>query len=364
MGQGPRGRLQQVAAGVPRQRGLQGELHRDDDRGHRRVPGQAAAAHRPGLRGRDGHDDGRQGGGQAGLRADGPGRREVRPEGLRPGGDRLLHDGGWSDALAPAQQLDAGALLQQGCLQEGGAGSEQAAQDLARDGRVREEDPGRRISLRLQQPVAAVDPPRELLRLAQRAHSPASRTGSAASTPNSCSTRPSTSACIEQLAQWQKTKTFDYGGRKGDSQSEVLGDGGVRHVPGLVGALRERREGGQGQVRVRNRHDAVLARRQGRAAELDHRRGHAVGARRPPAGAVQGRGEVLHVPLLTRGSGGLAPADRIPADHAGRLRADEEAGVLREEPGHGHLDPPDEQQASDRATRRDSDSATSSRSAT
>ena len=109
-----------------------------------------------------------------------------------------------------------------------------------------------------------------------------------------------------------------------------------------------RREGGEGQVRVRDHHDAVLARRQGRAAELDHRGRHAVGPRRTPAGAVQGRGEVLHVPLLARGSGRVASADRIPADHDGRIRADQEAGVLRQEPGHGHLDPPDEQQAADR----------------
>ena len=74
---------------------------------------------------------------QAGLRADGGRRREVRPEGLPAGGHRLLHDHGRPDAVAPAQQLDAGPLLQQGCLQEGRARSEQAAQDLARDGRVR-----------------------------------------------------------------------------------------------------------------------------------------------------------------------------------------------------------------------------------
>ena len=42
---------------------------------------------------------------------------------------------------------------------------------------------------------------------------------------------------IDQLAQWQKTKTFDYGGRKGDAEPEVR-DRGVRDVPGLVGLLR------------------------------------------------------------------------------------------------------------------------------
>ena len=42
-----------------------------------------------------------------------------------------------------------------------------------------------RTSLRLQQPVAALDPPRELLRVAQRADSRPSRTGSPDSTPSS-----------------------------------------------------------------------------------------------------------------------------------------------------------------------------------
>ena len=62
---------------------------------------------------------------------------------------------------------------------------------------------------------------------------------------------------------------------------------------------------------------------------------------------------------LARGPGRLPPADRLPPDHPGRLRADQEAGVLREEPRDRHLDPPDEQQASHARTPRGSAWATS-----
>ena len=185
VGQGPGGRLQQVPVGVPRQRRLQGQLHRGHDGRDRRVPRQAAAAHRPGLRGRDGDDDGREGCHQAGLRADGGRQREVRPEGLPAGGHRLLHDRRRPDAVAPAEQLDAGPLLQQGRLQEGRARPEQAAADVARDGRLREEAPGGGATLRLQQPSGSSGSCSRTTRPGTTCRSRPSRTASPASTPSS-----------------------------------------------------------------------------------------------------------------------------------------------------------------------------------
>ena len=98
---------------------------------------------------------------------------------------------------------------------------------------------------------------------------------------------------IDQLAQWQKTKTFDYGGRKGDANPKfATGECGIflassASYAGFVKATRE--------VRVRHQHDALLAGRGRSAAELHHRRGDPLGVVRPQGGGVQGRGEVLHV---------------------------------------------------------------------
>ncbi len=90
--------------------GLQGQLSRGDGRGDRRVPRRQRAAHPAGVRGRHGDDDGGQGRDQAGLRGDGRGRREVRSEGVRAGGVGLLHQHQGPDAVVPVQQLDDGVL--------------------------------------------------------------------------------------------------------------------------------------------------------------------------------------------------------------------------------------------------------------
>ena len=62
--------------------GLQGLLHRDPDRRDRRLPRQAGAPHRAGLRGRHRHHDGRQGRGLSRASADGRRQRAVRSQGL------------------------------------------------------------------------------------------------------------------------------------------------------------------------------------------------------------------------------------------------------------------------------------------
>ena len=73
-----------------------------------------------------------------------------------------------NELLSPAiQQLDAGALVQSGRLQEGRARPGRAAQDLERDGKRIEVADGRRLSLRLLLRLAILGHDRELLGLAQ-----------------------------------------------------------------------------------------------------------------------------------------------------------------------------------------------------
>ena len=149
--------------------GLQGLLHRDADRRDRRLPRQAGAAHRAGVRGRHRQHDGRQGRGLSGLPADGRRQGAVRSQGLYRPGLRLLLDDRRQAAVDAVQLLDAGVLLEQGAVPEGRARSQQAAQDLAGAGRDGQEGGRRRRQVRLHAAMADLDDDREFRRLAQPA---------------------------------------------------------------------------------------------------------------------------------------------------------------------------------------------------
>ena len=151
------------------QPGLQGLLHRDPDRRDRRLPRQAGAAHRAGLRGRHRQHDGRQGRGLSGLPADGRRQGAVRSQGLYRPGLRLLLDDRRQAAVDAVQLLDAGALLEQGAALQGGPRSQQAAEDLAGAGRDGQEGRGGRRQVRVHAAMADLDDDRELRRLAQPA---------------------------------------------------------------------------------------------------------------------------------------------------------------------------------------------------
>ncbi len=162
-----RHRFQQFAEGLQGRSGLQGHLSRGDDRRDRSVPRQAAATHHSGVRGRHRDDDGGQGRGLSGLRADEGRRGAVRSEGLPTGGGRLLHRHPGQHVVLPVQFLDPGTLLQQGPVQEGRARSEFAAENLARGRRGGREAAGGRRALRLHQRMAVLDQHREFVGLAQ-----------------------------------------------------------------------------------------------------------------------------------------------------------------------------------------------------
>ena len=109
-----RQQVQRLANRVQGRAGLQGRLRGVDVRGDRRLPRQESAAHRAGVRGRHGDDDGGERSHQAGLPGDGRVRREVRPEELHAGGHQLLHRHLGAHAVDAIQQLHDGLLLQQG----------------------------------------------------------------------------------------------------------------------------------------------------------------------------------------------------------------------------------------------------------
>src|SRR6266852_3797237 len=91
----------------------------------------------------------------------------------------------------------------------------------------------------------------------------------------------------------------------------------VRDLPDLLGLLRDRER--HRQVRFHVGADALLSRCCRRSAKLDHRRRVAVGDGRQEAGGIQGRREVLRVPVRHQPPGQAASGIRLPADHQGGL---------------------------------------------
>ncbi|MCU0603165.1 MAG: extracellular solute-binding protein [Desulfobacterales bacterium] len=122
---------------------------------------------------------------------------------------------------------------------------------------------------------------------------------------------------FQQLADWQRDKIFVYGGRT--------------HVHRVLGRLRRVQE--HLQVRVPDQHAALLAGPEGCPAEHHHRRREPMGPAGPQGAGLQRRGRLFQLSLTARGAGGVAPSYGLPADHHGGLRADQAAGLLRQEPG-------------------------------
>ena len=150
---------------------------------------------------------------------------------------------------------------------------------------------------------------------------------------------------IAQLAEWQTSQGVRL------QRPRHLGGAAVskrrmRNLHRLVGDAR--RHQGQFEIRGRLRHAAVLARRRGRAAKLHHRRRHLVGAARPAARRIQGRRQVLRVPVEAGSSGRLASEHRLSAGDARGLRSDPRAGLLRSQSRRRDLDRADHAEAADR----------------
>jgi len=150
---------------------------------------------------------------------------------------------------------------------------------------------------------------------------------------------------LQNLVDLQKDKTFDYSGR--DSRSEG------RFTSGEC-AIFLNSSGFYGNVKANAKFDYASApmpyypERPGRSAELDHRRRIPVGHGRQDACGIQGRGQVLHLPVRHGPPGQAAPGIGLPADHQGGLREDQGCGLLREEPHRADASARAHQQGADR----------------
>ena len=199
-------------------------------------------------------------------------------------------------AVVPVQQLDGDVLHQQGCVQEGGPRPEQGAEDLEGSGRGRREAEGLG-------PAPARTPPAGRPGCTSRTSAPGTTCRSA---PRRTAWRgldteftinsPLHVRHIAMLGDMAKKGLFTYAGRTNQAEAK-FSSGECAMLTGSAGAqanIRRRR-----QVRLVDQLHPVPRRRQGRAAELDHRRRLAVGDGRQEARRVQGRGEVLRLPVAS-----------------------------------------------------------------
>ena len=182
-----------------------------DDRRDRRVPRRQRAAHRAGVRGRHGDDDGGQGRDQAGVQADGRHRAsKFDPKAYVSAVAGYYTDTQGQHAVDAVQQLDAGALHQQGRFKKAGLDPNVAPKTWKEFARHRRQAQGRRPAMRLHHRLAELGAARELQRLAQRAVRRRWRTASAASARGSSSTAPVQCAHIQMLADLAKNGWFTY----------------------------------------------------------------------------------------------------------------------------------------------------------
>ncbi len=122
---------------------------------------------------------------------------------------------------------------------------------------------------------------------------------------------------IQMLADWSKDKTFVYGGREGKSTALFNAGDCVFHIASSASAAGI---------------EKALARRRAQAAELHHRRRHAVGAAGQAGARVQGCRQVPDLPRQHPGAGQVAPGDRLRAGYPGGRGRHREGRLLQDQP--------------------------------
>ena len=185
-------------------------------------------------------------------RAHGRGRREVRREGLSARGHRLLHDGRRQDARRSRS------TARRRCSTTTRTPSRRPAsiptkppQTWPEMGEAAKKLQAAGLPVRLHDRVAAVGPARELLGLAQPAlRHQGQRLRRARHRAAASTARPRSSTSSSSPSGRRPSSSTTAGGAATAEPKFV--NRRVRHVHGLVGRLRRRLQGSEGQVRVRD----------------------------------------------------------------------------------------------------------------
>ena len=123
---------------------------------------------------------------------------------------------------------------------------------------------------------------------------------------------------IQMLADWSKDKTFVYGGREGKPTTLFTAGDCVFDIASSATASAIDKALGTDKFGIAMMPYSPDVARQ--AAELHHRRRHAVGAAGQAEGRVQGRRQVPDLSVERAGAGQVAPGDGLRAGHPGRRR--------------------------------------------
>lgn len=147
---------------------------------------------------------------------------------------------------------------------------------------------------------------------------------------------------FQAIADLAKDGAFRYGGRTSEAK-QLFTSGECAILTESSGGLGDIAKSG---VKLRHRPTALL--RGPRPAEHDPRRSEPLGIRRQVGRGIQGRSGILQLPFPDRDSSQAAPGLGLYAGHDGRLRGNEEVGLLREEPRARNAAPADDGQGADR----------------
>ena len=262
-----------------------------------------------------GDDDGGQGRDQAGVRGDGRGRREVRSEGLRAGGRRLLH------RTRRDRCCRSRSTARRRC--SGTTRTRSRRPGSIRTARRRR---GRRWSRRWPSSRRRVTPARSRPAGRRGRSSRASRRGTTSPflTKENGFAGPDAKLVfngpvqvrhIENMQDWIKKGYFVYGGRKNEPEAKFYsGECAMMTTSSAAyGTIKQNAKFKFAESTLPYYADVA-----GRAAEHDHRRREPVGHGRQEEGRVQGRRQVPDVPVAARDPG--RSSRRRPATCRSRWR--------------------------------------------
>ena len=303
-GRRDRRRIQRIPVRLQGDARLQGQLHRNHDRRHRGVPRQAAAAHRAGLRGRHRQHDGREGRHLSRLRADG-GR----------GARRSTPATTWlrSPATTPTPRATCcrcHSTAPPRCLYYNRTAFEKAGIDAAPKTWPEVEAAAMKAQaagypcgfttgwqswVQIENFSAWHDQP-----IGTKAN------GFAGMDTEFVFNSPVHVKHIGQLAEWQKSKVFDYGGRRSDSAPKFYGQECVMYMNSSAAYAGVKANAKDFDFAVSAL--ALLARCRGRARRTPSSAARPCGCSRAvTAEEYKGVAKFSQLPVLGRGAGGLAP---------------------------------------------------------
>ena len=275
------------------------------------------------------------------------------PKSYIPAVAGLLHQSEGTDAVVPVQQLDDGVLVQQGRVREGGPRSQPRAADLARGRRGDGQAQGvRRIACPFTTGWQSWTQLESFSAWHNLPFADRRRTASPAPTPSSCSTARCRCATSRTCRTGSKKGYFVYGGRKNEPEAKFYsGECAMMTTSSAAyGTIKQNAKFKFAESTLPYYADVP-------GAPQNTIIGGASLWVMGGKSKDEYKGVAKFLTFLSQPDdpGRVLAGDGLPADHDGGVRAHQEVGLLREEPGHRRRraadDRQDDQQLAWRARR-------------